>query len=105
MAAFGDLLEGFLESLGRGDAGVIAAHVYGGFMGHLTAFCEEYKIPYDGVPVGTIKKFWTGKGNASKDEMLEEAVRRGWSPVDDNEADAIAILTLKTEGRSEGVSK
>ncbi len=33
-------------------------------MGHLTAWCEHHNIPYQGVPVGTIKKHATGKGNA-----------------------------------------
>ena len=32
-----------------------AAHAYGGFMGQLTAWCEHHQIPYQGVPVGTIK--------------------------------------------------
>ena len=41
--------------------GVDAAHAYGGFMAHLTAWCEHHQIPYQGVPVGTIKKHATGK--------------------------------------------
>ncbi len=40
----------------RRHAGVDAAHAYGGFMAHLTAWCEHHRIPYQGVPVGTIKK-------------------------------------------------
>jgi Holliday junction resolvasome RuvABC endonuclease subunit len=47
------------------------------------------------VPVGEIKRGWTGKGNAKKEAMVAEAVRRGYSPADDNEADAIALFTLK----------
>ena len=39
-----------------------AAHAYGGFMAHLVAVCEELKVPYKGIPVGTIKKHATGKG-------------------------------------------
>ena len=50
----------------RRHAGVDAAHAYGGFMAHLTAWCEHHRIPYQGVPVGTIKKHATGKGNADK---------------------------------------
>src|SRR6266404_6422903 len=45
----------------RAHRGVDAAHVYGGLLGTLTAFCEENTIPYEGVPVGTFKRFWTGK--------------------------------------------
>jgi hypothetical protein len=53
-------------------------------------WCEERGIPYEAVPVGTLKKFWTGKGNASKGEMIEAARERGFEPASDNEADAIA---------------
>ncbi len=76
----------------RRHAGVDAAHAYGGFMGQLTAWCEHHQIPYQGVPVGTIKKHATGKGNAGKEEMISAARNRGFSPEDDNEADALAML-------------
>ena len=81
----------FFEEVRR-HAGVDAAHAYGGFMAHLTAWCEHHLIPYQGVPVGTIKKHATGKGNASKDDMVAAARRLGHAPADDNEADALAIL-------------
>ena len=81
----------FFEEVRR-HAGVDAAHAYGGFMAHLTAWCEHHQIPYQGVPVGTIKKHATGKGNASKDDMVAAARRLGHAPADDNEADALAIL-------------
>lgn len=76
----------------RRHAGVDAAHAYGGFLAHLTAWCEHHNIPYQGVPVGTIKRHATGKGNASKGEMVAAANRHGHAPSDDNEADALAIL-------------
>ena len=69
-----------------------AAHAYGGFLATLTAWCEHHQIPYQGVPVGTIKKHATGKGNSGKDEMIAAAKARGHNPVDDNEADALALL-------------
>ena len=64
------------------------------------AHCEHHDIPYSGVPVGTIKRHATGKGNAPKEAMIAAARGRGFSPVDDNEADAIAILlwALETNG-------
>ena len=76
----------------RRHAGVDAAHAYGGFMGQLTAWCEHHGIPYRGVPVGTIKRHATGRGNAGKDEVIAAMRRRGHDPADDNEADALAIL-------------
>ena len=81
----------------RRHAGVDAAHAYGGFMAHLTAWCEHHQIPYQGVPVGTIKKHATGKGNANKDQMISVARLRGHAPADDNEADAIALLHWAVE--------
>ena len=76
----------------RRHRGVDAAHVYGGFLAQLTAWCERHGVPYQGVPVGTIKKFATGKGNADKAAMIQAAKRWGHRPEDDNEADALALL-------------
>ena len=76
----------------RRHASTDAAHAYGGFLATLTAWCEHHGIPYQGVPVGTIKKHATGKGNASKDEMMVAMRARGYQPADDNEADALALL-------------
>ena len=76
----------------RGHKGVDAAQIYGGLLGQLTSWCEERTIPYQGVPVGTIKRFWTGKGNAPKEVMIRIAQERGFQPEDDNAADALAIL-------------
>lgn len=83
--------EVYYEEVKR-HAGTQAAHVYGAFEGALMTWCDEHLIPYSSVPVGTIKKAWTGKGNASKDEMIAEAIKRGFNPVDDNESDALALL-------------
>ncbi|WP_264707151.1 crossover junction endodeoxyribonuclease RuvC [Wolbachia endosymbiont (group A) of Acrocera orbiculus] len=69
-----------------------AAHCYGGFLAHLTAWCEESNIPYQGVPVKTIKRFITGKGNANKSEVIEAVKGKGFFPQDDNEADALALM-------------
>lgn len=77
----------------RRHAGTSAAHVYGGLLGMLTATCEERKVPYQGVPVGTIKRHATGKGNADKPAMIAAAAKRwGVTPEDDNHADALCIL-------------
>lgn len=76
----------------RRHRGTDAAHVYGGLMATLTSWAEKKQIPYSGVPVGTIKRHATGKGNANKEAMIEAARARGFNPADDNEADAIAIL-------------
>jgi crossover junction endodeoxyribonuclease RuvC len=77
--------------------GTDAAHIYGGLLMILTSWCEENHIPYEGVGVGSIKKFWTGKGNADKNAMIAECERRGFAPSDDNEADAIALFEMKID--------
>jgi hypothetical protein len=76
----------------RAHKGVDAAHKYGGFMAHLTSWCEHHQIPYIGIPVGTIKKHITGKGNSSKDLVITAIKNKGFLPVDDNEADSLALL-------------
>ncbi len=76
----------------RRHLGVDAAHIYGGFLAQLTAWCEHKQIPYAGVAVGTIKKFITGKGNASKAEVIEAVAKLGHHTKDHNEADALALL-------------
>jgi Holliday junction resolvasome RuvABC endonuclease subunit len=84
----------------RRHAGTDAAHVYGGFLATLTSWCEKHEIPYQGVPVGTIKRFIAGKGNADKEAVIAAVRARGFAPADDNEADAIAILlwAIETQG-------
>ena len=84
----------------RRHAATDAAHIYGGLLATLASWCEESGIPYQGVPVGTIKRHVTGKGNAGKQAVIEAVRARGFSPADDNEADAIAILlwAIETKG-------
>ena len=81
----------------RRHVGTDAAHLYGGFLATLTAWCEREQVAYQGVPVGTIKAFAAGRGNADKAAMIAAVQARGFSPADDNEADAIAILLWAIE--------
>ena len=83
----------------RNHAGTDAAHLFGGWLAILSAWCEHHGIPYEGVPVGTIKRFATGRGNADKGAMVAAMKARGFNPVDDNEADALAILLWAIETR------
>ena len=89
----------YLEEVRR-HAGVDAAHVFGGFLAHVTAWCEHHGIPYQGVPVGTIKRHVTGKGNVDKAAVIAAVCARGFDPCDDNEADAIALLLWAIETRA-----
>ncbi|MFZ1413813.1 MAG: hypothetical protein WAS73_04430 [Defluviicoccus sp.] len=72
--------------------GVAASHCFAGFLAHLTAWAEANRIPYQGVPVGTIKRHIAGKGNADKAAVIAAVKALGFQPADDNEADALALL-------------
>ena len=88
----------------RRHLGVDAAHAYGGFLAHLSAWCEQHDIAYEGVPVGTIKRHVTGKGNAGKRVVIAAVRAKGFNPVDDNEADALALLHWVIDTRLGGAA-
>ena len=82
----------------RRHAGTSAAHIYGGITGALQEYGEDVGIPYTALPVGSIKKRATGKGNASKQMMVDSARSElGRDPADDNEADAMWIAQFGAE--------
>ena len=81
----------FFEEV-RAHKGTAAAHAYGAFLGHLSAWCESNGVPYQGIPVATIKRSATGRGNAGKDDVIRAMRSLGFDPADDNEADALALL-------------
>lgn len=80
----------------RRHKGTQAAHVYGGFRSMVEMVAQQHNVVLVGVGVGVIKKAWTGRGNADKAAMLAEARSRGFAPIDDNAADALAILHIAT---------
>jgi Holliday junction resolvasome RuvABC endonuclease subunit len=88
LAPFGEVV---FEEVRR-HAGVDASHIYGGLMATLTAWCEEKKIPYRSVPIGTWKKNLTGKGNANKEAVMAAVRSQGYVVETQDEADAIGIL-------------
>ena len=73
----------------RGGA---AAELLVGFVTKIKEFAAKHNAEIDSVHTGTLKSWATGKGNASKDDMVAEAKRRGFSPQNDDEADAVLIL-------------
>lgn len=81
------------EEVMRWSSGA-AAKCYCGLLAILQTECESRGISYKGVHVGTIKKAATGKGNATKEQMIQAAKNAGYAPKDDNEADALHLLRL-----------
>ncbi len=70
----------------RRHIGTDAAHLFGGLLATLTAWAETL--------LGRAHRYHqaacTGKGNAGKPAIIVAAGFAGFSPADDNEADAIA---------------
>lgn len=73
-----------------------AATMYGvGFVTRVAEVCEELGgIEWEAVHSSTLKRVATGKGSASKSEMVRWAseVRGEVDPCEENEADAIACV-------------
>ena len=70
-----------------------ATEILVGMTTRIEQFCEEKKIEYSSIHSGTLKRFATGKGNASKEDMRRAAVLKYEIIVDnDDEADALHIL-------------
>lgn len=78
----------------HGPGQVLAAHAYGGFRAMMAKVADQHRVTLHAVGVGQIKKHWTGSGIAKKPEMIAQAKVRGFHVVDDNNADALAILHL-----------
>lgn len=62
--------------------------------GVIVSWCEEHGIEYRGYSPSEIKKHATGKGNASKCDMVKAAEAKFGPVEDDNHADALWILHL-----------
>lgn len=63
-------------------------------VGVLKDLCIELGVDLACYSATEIKKWATGKGNAKKDAMIKAAVDLGFSPKDDNEADAIHLYNM-----------
>jgi Holliday junction resolvasome RuvABC endonuclease subunit len=70
-----------------------AAQMLGGAAALVLSLAEEHNVPAMAVPVMTLKRFWTGTGNASKELMLAVARKKcdRVTVKNDDEADACAM--------------
>lgn len=66
--------------------------LFNGYRATLLLYAQMLGKPCLPLPVGTIKKYVTGKGNASKQEMIDAVRSLGHPTFDDNEADAIGAF-------------
>jgi len=89
-AAYPDLAAVYYEQAHhRGGA---ATEYALGCVASVQAWCAEHGIEHAAVHSALIKKHATGKGNAPKEALLAALRKRGLTPSDDNEADALALL-------------
>lgn len=73
-----------------------AAHVFCGLRAIMLKEALRHQVPCFAYSPTTIKKYWTGMGNAKKDAMVATTIMR-FPELDlasDDEADAIALLHL-----------
>jgi crossover junction endodeoxyribonuclease RuvC len=71
------------------------AHELGELGGVVRLTLWQRRIPYVDIPPASLKRFATGKGNASKDEVLAAAIRRfGFEGSNNNEADAWLLRSM-----------
>lgn len=73
----------------RGQA---ATRMGWGFAGICEAVAVNSRANVEDAEVKTVKRFWTGDGNAKKEDMIAAAWAFGIDPQNDHEADAVAIL-------------
>ena len=86
-----------LPAIFRSRAAGASVH---GMVAIVQKVCEEREIPYEAFAPTAVKKYATGNGRASKDDMIE-AAKKAWPDqviIDDNQADALWILGLSFEG-------
>jgi crossover junction endodeoxyribonuclease RuvC len=103
------VLEGY--SYGSKGAAVVSLGELGGVIrlslwGTRRSVMASPPPPYIDVPPSVVKKLATGKGNAPKEAVLAEAIRRlGYAGSDHNEADALWLLEAVLQAYGESAVK
>lgn len=62
-----------------------------GLVGIAYAFAGRHKLPHCEATIQEVKFALTGRSNADKNEMIAAAMKIGWKPATDHEADAGAV--------------
>lgn len=63
-----------------------------GLAAHTVEMAHIREVRCEPANNATVKKFVTDNGRAKKPEVMDAIRARGWSPDDENEADALAVL-------------
>jgi len=92
---------------------VVGAQVVQGLCAVLTTWCEENDVPCEAIPIGTLKKYGTGKGNANKKDMIRSCNARFGTDFEaddyehtgvDNIADSMFLCAMGVQHYSEGIA-
>lgn len=87
------VIEGYSMNGQRGSLGV--GQMIGELGGVVRLALHESAAPWVPVPPANLKQYATGRGNASKEEVLVAAVRSlGYEGHDNNEADALWLRAM-----------
>ncbi|NOQ30176.1 MAG: hypothetical protein GQ570_03540 [Helicobacteraceae bacterium] len=82
-----------IEGYGYGNAHTLVTLVEIGTV--IRYFLKQYEMPYIDVTPNTLKKFVTGKGNAGKEMIMMQVLKRwGYESATNNIADAIGLGML-----------
>jgi hypothetical protein len=76
----------------RPGAGARLFTLRGYYLSVLDRFITDNKLK--NPKASQIKKYWTGKGNATKAEMRQEAEDRGYGELDEHDADSTAMANM-----------
>lgn len=84
-----------IEDMRFGTTRDTSAHRRSGLWWMVASLLHHHQVPVIEIPPSTLKKWATGKGNASKDMVLASAVRR-WPDVvtQNDEADATILSDI-----------
>ena len=92
----------------RAVSGAQVVHI---MQGCLVTWCEERDIPCQHVPIGVLKKYATGRGNANKLDMIRACneqfgteFREEEGTGDDNIADSMFLCAMAVANYSEGLA-
>ncbi len=88
-----------------GNMRAMAIRDFWGQVAIIQHWCDQHDVTYHPVAPSTIKKSFTGFGFAPKPSMIRVAREFGHIPVDDNEADAIALLYHARGYRANSMTK
>ncbi|MDE2029184.1 MAG: hypothetical protein KGI97_01330 [Alphaproteobacteria bacterium] len=79
-----------------------SAIVYGGFLGHLTGWCDWRQIPYIGVAMPDVHKLVTGGNGIDQQSLLDALRRKGFIGVDRETVGALAVLDWALHYKARG---